>query len=624
MLIAVFGCLVAASTFVQLRLIYPSYERLEASLARTDADRCVQAINREVEYVSKFAMDWSVWNDMYQFALDGNKAFYDTNLASQDYFKQLNIPLLFVCDSNGKVVYGHVWNLDTLEEIRLGLFPKDQLPANHPLMRSTSEEEVRGVILTEHGPLLVASRVILHSDKSGPGFGRFIVGRFIDDAAIGRLCEQTAVRFKLWTTLDALPDDAQSQLPMLSERPGEAMVSETNASTLGVYRLIPTIVPGQSIVLRADVPREITAQGAATIGFGLVSLLVAAGCIMLGLIFLLQRRVVTPIVSLKDHATNVASSGNLSARFASTRNDEVGALATEFDRMIERLAESQASLALASRQAGMAEVASGVLHNVGNAMTNATVSVSQLQRGLEQSRALGLVKAAALIKEHQHDLSSFLTLDARGKQLPEYLARLGESLNGEQRGLVDDVRRLQASLDHINEIIRAQQGLAIAPDVVETTQVSHVIAQAVLLVKPSFERHKVALRTFVEDDLVVRIDRARLQQVLVNLLTNALQACKGVEGDRRVVEVHVASETPSSYFIEVRDRGVGFDPANRQRLFAQGFTTRQGGHGVGLHFCANAARQMGGSISANSDGLDRGAAFRVELPLHAQEARLAA
>lgn len=627
MLIAVFGCLVAASTFVQLRVIYPSFERLEASLAKTDADRCVQAINREVDHVVRFTIDWGVWNDMYQFAMDGNKTFYDTNLANRDYFRQINMPVMVVCDSTGKVVYQHTLDPVTYEPMELGLFPKDALPANHPLMRPTTEEEVSGVILTERGPLLVSSRVILHSDESGPPLGRFIAGRFIDDAAMAQLCEQTAVRFKVWATTDALPVDVAPHMTALRASPADPLVDDAGRSELHVYRIVRTMVEGQSLVLRADVPRSITAQGASTIRFGLLSLLFAAGCIVLGLIFMLQRRVVNPIVTLKDHAISVASSGDLTARLKLARRDEVGALAGEFDRMIEHLAETQSALARASRQAGMAEVASGVLHNVGNAMTNATVSVSQLQRGLEQSRAAGLVKAAAMIKDHEQDLATFLTQDSRGRQLPEYLLRLGESLSSEQRGLVDDARRLQASLDHINEIIRAQQGLAVAPEVVETTQISNVIAQAILLVKPSYERHKVTLKISIEDDFVVRVDRARLQQVLVNLLTNALQATKPVDGDRRAVEVFVGKESVDGYFIEVRDRGVGFESVDRHRLFAQGYTTRKGGHGVGLHFCANAVKQMGGSISAESAGPDQGATFRMVLPLPplpAQEARLAA
>lgn len=626
MLIIVFGCLVAASTIIQLRVIYPSFERLEASLAATDADRCVQAIDREVEHVVRFTIDWGVWNDMYQFALDGNKTFYDTNLANRDYFKQINMPLLIVCDSDGKVVYRHTLDPATYEPIELGLFPSDRLPDGHPLMKPTTVEEVSGVILTERGPLLVSSRVILHSDESGPPIGRFIAGRFIDEVALQQLSEQTAVKFELWSTTDTLPSEISARLPSIRAAGSKPLLEKAGGKELQVFRLLPTIIDDQSLVLRADVPRAITSQGASTIRFGLLSQLFAAGCIVLGLIYMLQRRVVAPIVRLKDHAINVAGSGDLTARLTFDRSDEVGALAREFDRMIERLADSQASLARASRQAGMAEVAAGVLHNVGNAMTNATVTVSQLQRGLEQSRASGLGRVAALLRENQDHLAEFLTTDARGRQVPEYLVKLAESMQREQATLGDDARRLQASLDHINEIVRAQQGLAVAPEIIESTQVSHVIAQAVLLVQPSFDRHRVGLHTHMHQEVGVRVDRAKLQQVLVNLLTNALQAVKRHDGGERLVEIHAGMSAAESYWIEVRDRGAGFDPQQRERLFAQGFTTRAGGHGLGLHFCAVTIKQMGGEISAASDGPGRGAAFRIELPRQTRipEARVAA
>lgn len=624
MLIAVFGCLVVVSTVVQLGVIFPSYERLESSLARTDADRCMQAIDREVEYVSKFSIDWSVWNDMYEYAEGRNAAFYENNLANKEYFQNLNIPVMMICDSSGKVVYSHVYDPESWEAIALPLLPSDAIPADHSLWGGAEKEDIHGVIMTERAPLLIASRAILHSDESGPAVGRFIVGRFLDKRAVGDLCEQTSVRFHLFPADATLPSEIAANMPALRGHPGEPVVEEASNSVLRVMRLVPTLDPDEVLVLRASVPREITAQGATTIGFGLISLFVAAGCTMLALVFMLQRRVVSPIVTLKEHATSVGSSGNLTARLSMPRNDEVGALATEFDRMIVRLAESQDSLAKACRQAGMADVATGVLHNVGNAMTNATVTVSQLQRGLEQSRVSGLGKAAAMLREHSGDLAGFLTNDPRGRQLPEYFAKLAESMREEQQRLADDARRLQASLDHINEIVRAQQGLAVAPEIVETTQVSHVIAQAELLVRPSYERHKTSLRTTVREDVVIRIDRTRLQQVLVNFLTNALQAVKTVDESRRVVEITAGANSAGKFWIEVRDQGMGFEPAQRERLFAQGYTTRAGGHGLGLHFCAVTVKQMGGSISATSPGPDRGATFRVELPRPVEEARLAA
>jgi nitrogen-specific signal transduction histidine kinase len=66
--------------------------------------------------------------------------------------------------------------------------------------------------------------------------------------------------------------------------------------------------------------------------------------------------------------------------------------------------------------------------------------------------------------------------------------------------------------------------------------------------------------------------------------------------------------------IEVRDTGTGFTPEIHERLFGQGFTTRKEGSGLGLHYCVNVIREMGGDITAHSEGPGTGATFRITIP----------
>jgi two-component system, NtrC family, sensor kinase len=123
---------------------------------------------------------------------------------------------------------------------------------------------------------------------------------------------------------------------------------------------------------------------------------------------------------------------------------------------------------------------------------------------------------------------------------------------------------------------------------------------------------------------VVRLDRARVLQILVNLISNASHALENAPGDAHQITLTVNAVAGSNLRVSVRDEGEGIPAQNLTRIFAHGFTTRKSGHGFGLHSCALAARQMGGTLTAHSDGPGRGATFTLELPIDGAEASGAA
>jgi signal transduction histidine kinase len=183
--------------------------------------------------------------------------------------------------------------------------------------------------------------------------------------------------------------------------------------------------------------------------------------------------------------------------------------------------------------------------------------------------------------------------------------------------------RLDHAISHIGEIVREQQDVARAPDVAEIGLLESVIRGAVDLVRPSFGRHGVALTLNELPDVRGCFHRTRLQQVLVNLLTNAGQAVRHLPPEQRQVLLS-ADKQGDQITITVQDQGMGFDSANREKLFRQGFTTRQDGHGVGLHYCAITMGQLNGSIDAESAGPGLGATFRISFPINRELPRAAA
>jgi signal transduction histidine kinase len=289
---------------------------------------------------------------------------------------------------------------------------------------------------------------------------------------------------------------------------------------------------------------------------------------------------------------------------------------------ITPLKEAEASVALvhkqllqASRQAGMADVATGVLHNVGNVLNSVNVSVTLLSEKLRHSRIASLAKVTALLGEHSSHLSEFIANDARGQQLVPYLEQLAERLAGEQATLLGEVGCLAKNVEHIKSIVAMQQSYARPAGVTELVQAVDLVEDALRINGSALARHDVKILREYEPHLPnLTIDKHKVLQILVNLVSNAGYACAQSSRPEKRLTVRLAS-TQDRLKISISDNGIGIPSQNLTRIFSLGFTTRPDGHGFGLHSGALAAREIGGSLNSQSDGPDQGATFVLEVPL---------
>ncbi|SEI48579.1 Signal transduction histidine kinase [Pseudomonas sp. NFACC07-1] len=282
-----------------------------------------------------------------------------------------------------------------------------------------------------------------------------------------------------------------------------------------------------------------------------------------------------------------------------------------------RMGQVQTELNAKSRQAGMAEIATTVLHNVGNVLNSVNVSAELVSSQMRTSKAQGLGKVAQLLSEHVHDLSDFLTRDHKGKMLPDYLLRLAKVVTEEQQGIIEELGQLTKGIDHIKTIVAAQQSYAVAVSIVETVPVAELIDDALRMSAGLLARQEVTMVKNIADLPLLALDRHRVLLILVNLIGNAKQALDGVIDRSPCVTFSVSLVDDSVLRITVADNGNGIAPEHLKRIFTHGFTTRKDGHGFGLHSCALAAQEMGGSLTVHSDGVGQGATFTLDIPLDA-------
>ena len=293
-------------------------------------------------------------------------------------------------------------------------------------------------------------------------------------------------------------------------------------------------------------------------------------------------------------------------------------LTQEIEERLKAQQESErlhAKLLDTSRKAGMAEVASNVLHNVGNILNSVSVSSSILMETINTLRTEQLGRVVAMIRDNAKRLAAFLTEDERGRLVPEYLHKVSDSLSRDREKLLAEMNSLSASINHINEVIRVQQDHAVVSrNLIEEILLCKIVRDAVRVVCPTKGQRPFEVRTIIDDDLMVVVDKHKLLQVLVNVIRNAKHSLQEAypNGGGRMEILAVAQGT--EVLIKIEDDGIGIPEDNLELIFRHGFTTKRDGHGFGLHGSANAAKEMGGEIEGRSPGPGRGATFVIRLP----------
>lgn len=283
--------------------------------------------------------------------------------------------------------------------------------------------------------------------------------------------------------------------------------------------------------------------------------------------------------------------------------------AHELDRLNRDLLE-------ASRMAGMAEVATGVLHNVGNVLNSVSVSATIVSDRLKQSKAPNLRRATEMLRDRQStELASFLTADPKGQVLPAYLGKVAEQITTEQTEVLREVTLLNQNIEHIKEIVAMQQSYAKVSGAFEYLDPADLVEDALRMNSAALERHRIeVVRDYAHPLPRVYVDRHKVLQILINLVRNAKYALDAGLAHEKRLTVSI-QPLGASVALRVRDNGIGIAPENVVKIFQHGFTTKKNGHGFGLHSGANAAKEMGGQLRVHSDGLGHGAEFTLELPL---------
>lgn len=319
-------------------------------------------------------------------------------------------------------------------------------------------------------------------------------------------------------------------------------------------------------------------------------------------------------------AERKAAEEQLEERVEARTSDLQSALGKIEREMAERKAAESRSrelhdeLVQVSRSAGMSEVATGVLHNVGNALNSVNVSAGLIYEKVKDSRTRRISDIAELLAEHENDLHEFLSTDPKGKQIPDYLSQLGIHLTHEKDELLSEIQFLIERIGHINKIVVAQQEHAKVAGVTEAVALSELLDDVLSIRRQSFDQNHVEIVRDYGDLPPIATEKAKLIQIFANLIANAEEAILQREGGEKRIVIRTTGNANEGVLVEIEDTGIGIAPEQIDEIFSFGFTTKTDGHGFGLHMSALAASDLGGALRAKSNGENPGATFQLTLP----------
>jgi len=293
---------------------------------------------------------------------------------------------------------------------------------------------------------------------------------------------------------------------------------------------------------------------------------------------------------------------------------------TERKRAEAKLKAAQEKLLETARKVGMAEVATGVLHNVGNVLNSVSVTAESIQKRIRNSKVSYLGDAVNLLEEHSNELGSFMMNQERGKKLPVFLANLSKELIDEQERCLEALEALTKHVQHVADIIQLQQSYSNTKGLIEPTSIAELIEDAIQINAEALSRNNVEVRREIANLPAILLDRHKVLQILTNLISNGIYALSKSDKDEKKLTINVKNLDNDNIQIEVCDNGIGISEENMTRIFEHGFTTKKKGHGFGLHSTALSVNELNGSIKAHSDGIGQGAVFTIKLPFKTQEA----
>lgn len=581
-------------------------------------NRVNQAITQNKSSLNSYTTDWAHWNDAYDYVAGTNPAFIKNNWFI-DSFINAKINLIIYFDKSGKILMGNgVDDVNkTLTPIPKSLYP--YLFNKSPLVyRPNVNDDLSGFIYLDSGLLMVSASGMSYGDKSKPVNGTLLTGRYLSNALVEKISKTTELNLRLYLLPEIKSSLEMNNIFKEMSQSRKNVIQKLNSSTAYGYTLIVDVFDKPVAILRITLRRTIFLTGQSAIDYYQAASLVASMLLVIIIAGIVRFFVVKPLENLSKQIKKISIDENYNIQLFSKSNDELSYVTSQINAMMKKIQTSNDKLLMSARKAGMSDVATSVLHNIGNVMNSINVATDQLNENMKKSDFSNLLAVSSLLNENKHNIYSYLTQDEKGKLLPSYIIAVVEELARQREKDKKEIASLINSYHHIEDIVLMQKSISGSSTLIQKVLIKDLIEKSVQICGNLIFKNHIEIKYDIDDSLVVESDQAKLMQIIINLLHNARDAIMAVEVSKQprliLIGARLERDKPA-VVITVTDNGCGILTENLSKIFLFGFTTKEGGHGFGLHSCAIIAKELGGSLVAISEGDGCGATFVLTLPL---------
>jgi len=609
-----------ANYAIQQFLIYPSFIALEREEALKDLKRCQDAINREVFHLSTITKDWAFWDDTYDFVVSKSKDYIASNLPIATFIEN-GINLVYYVDLDGSVVWGKIYDIETEEVVKLPSIPDDTLHKTHPLVsplidkKLQANHSVSGILMTERGPMLVNSQLIRTSINEGPDRGVLIMGRFLNEQIVQTLAQQTGVDFQIFTIGDTLLPEAIKTISRRMNIESSRVIEQEADNNLLLYSIIPDITSSPSLLLRVNIPRQISVSGSATLRYASLAIFVIAATTLVFLLLALQQIVLKPIQNLSSHVRAISNTGNLSERLVIDRQDEIGILVNNHNRMLEIL-ESQSSELVHINERLTQDIDARI--QAEKALVESEKKINRLER----IELLGILAGGVA-----HDLNNILSGIV---SYPELLL-MDKNLDQSHKRSIEIMHSSgQKAATIVADLLTLARGVATDKKIVNLNDRVTEYLLSPVFQKVCHYHPAVNINTILDPDLLnIKGSPVHIDKIVMNLVSNAAEAIKN-DGTITIFTSNLYLDRPFKGYSEIEigeyvalsvsDDGPGIPEEDLERVFEPFYSKKvlgRSGTGLGLSVVWTTVQDHGGYIDIESTG--NGTTFKVYLPVARDE-----
>lgn len=613
--------LIVGTTFVLLMSVLAvvskisvlsGFADIETENARIEGIRALNEINDDMAALSATVGDWAPWDDTYQFMEDLNHDYSDRNL-TEVTLTNIRVNFMIFIDNSGQIRFTSFVNPDTgkMESAPAGLASNILAIPNlmHPKELTSGWS---GMMKTDQGPVITASRPIVRSDLTGPARGSLVMGRYFDDKELQRINQKIKLNIQIYDWVDpSLPVDCRTAQPMLSQA-DPIYIQPLEADLIATYLRLTDFSGRPVIMLKISADRKIYQTGLKTWWYYVASM-IAIGLFFTFLIMaVLHRIVLAPLSRLNSKVQSISNTRDFYIRLPVQTEDELGQLAVEINKMLEELTIAGQKLSEQSYQSGLSEMASDMLHQIRNSLSPITGNIDLMEKFLDQAglkridQALAELETGTSPESRRDDLLHFARMAVR--RLETLLMNIRAHLNHAREPMAG-----------VETILQEYQLTAEIHPQIDPVNLTRLVKDALEKIEPAEDwTRQVILDTGLSGVGPALGNRVSLLNVVKTLLTTAAHFMKTAEdpnGEIHITANELSEKNQVMILLTMISMGKGLDSELLERMFERKFSNRQGGGpDTSLHWCANIVNAMGGSLRIKRKEKDQKLCFCLTLP----------